>query len=116
MRIELDRLEELGGNFSRVYEISELALDDREVRLLEPAEVHGWIRREGKEAELRGELHTKLEVACGRCLKPVVLPINVQFTERFVPAVSWRDEEQHELHEVDLNLAVFNGEAIELDD
>ena len=30
--------------------------------------------------------------------------------------MSWRSEEQHELSEEDLNLAVFNGEAIELDD
>jgi len=116
MRIELERLKEFGGKFSRVYEINELPLDDTEVRLLEPAEVRGRIRREGNEVELRGELHTQLEATCGRCLKPVVLPINTQFTERFVPAVSWRDEEQHELHEVDLNLAVFDGEAIEMDD
>ena len=116
MRIELERLEEFGGKFSRVYEINELPLDDTEVRLLEPAEVRGRIRREGKEVELRGDLRTKLEATCGRCLKPVVLPINAPFAERFVPAVSWRDEEQHELHEVDLNLAVFDGEAIEMDD
>src|SRR5438309_3462029 len=116
MRIELERLEEFGGKFSRVYEINELPLDDMEVRLLEPAEVRGRIRREGNEVELRGELHTQLEATCGRCLKRVVLPINAQFTERFAPAVSWRDEEQHELHEVDLNLAVFDGEAIEMDD
>jgi len=116
MRIELERLEELGGKFSRVYEIDELPLDDTELRLLEPAEVRGRIRREGEEVELRGELRTKLEAACSRCLKPVVVPINARFAERFVPAVSWRAEEQHELLEVDLNLAVFDGEAIELDD
>ena len=116
MRIELERLEELGGKFSRVYEINELPLDDTEVRLLEPAEVRGRIRREGNEVELGGELRTKLEAICGRCLKPVVLPINAKFAERFVPSVSWRAEEQHELDEVDLNLAVFDGETIELDD
>ena len=87
MRIELERLEELGGKFSRVYEIDELPLDDTELRLLEPAEVRGRIRREGEEVELRGELRTKLEAACSRCLKPVVLPINARFAERFVP--SW---------------------------
>jgi uncharacterized protein len=115
MRIELDRLETDGGKFSQTYEIGELSLDD-EVRLVEPAEVRGRFRREAKEVELRGEVQGKIATACDRCLQPVELLIRSEFRERFVPAVSWRAEQQHELQEEDLNLAVFDGEAIELDD
>jgi uncharacterized protein len=116
MRIELERLEEQGGKFSQAYEAEDLPLDDQEIRPVEPAKVRGRIKRNGKEVELRGELHTRIEVVCSRCLKPVELPIDAEFTERFVPAVSWRAEQQHELREEDLNLAVYDGEAIELDD
>jgi uncharacterized protein len=116
MRIELDKLEEDGGKFARVYDVSELPLDDAEVRLVEPGEVSGRVRRDGNEVVLRGKLHAKLEAVCGRCLKPVELPISTEFTERFVPAVSWAAEDQHELRQEDLNLAVFDGEAIELDE
>lgn len=116
MRIELDRLEEQGGRFAQVYEVDDLLLDDEEVRLVEPAEIQGRIRRIGTEVELRGKLHARLEAACGRCLKPVEVPISTGFTERFVRAVSWAADEQHELQEEDLNLAVFDGEGIELDD
>ncbi|HVS81555.1 MAG TPA: DUF177 domain-containing protein [Pyrinomonadaceae bacterium] len=112
----MDRLEELGGKFSQSYEVDSLPLDDRDIRLTEPAEVRGRIKRSGSEVELRGELHAKIEAVCSRCLKPVELPIHAEFAERFVPAVSWRAEEQHELREEDLNLAVFDGEAIELND
>jgi len=115
MRLALDKLEEEGGKFERVYQTNELPLD-AEVRLVEPAEVRGRIRRDGKEVELRGKLDTKLEVMCGRCLQPVQLPIATEFKERFVRAVSWAAEEQHELQAEDLNVAVFDGEGIELDD
>lgn len=115
MRLELDKLAEESGKFARVYETNELPLDS-EVRLVEPAEVRGRIRRDGKEVELRGKLDTKLEVMCGRCLQPVQLPIATEFKERFVRAVSWAAEEQHELQAEDLNVAVFDGEGIELDD
>ena len=115
MRLELDKLEEEGGKFARVYETNELPLDS-EVKLVEPAEVRGRIRRDGKEVELRGKLATKLEVMCGRCLQPVQLPIATEFKERFVRAVSWAAEEQHELQAEDLNVAVFDGEGIELDE
>jgi uncharacterized protein len=116
MRFELDRLEEEGGRLSQVYQVDDLLLDGEDVRLVEPAEVRGRVRRKGKEVELRGRLDAKLEAPCDRCLQPVEIPISAEFTERFVRAVSWAAEEQHELHEDDLNLAVFDGEGIELDD
>ncbi len=116
MRIEIDRLEELGGKFGQVYEVDRLKLGDPDVRLTEPAKVSGRIRRNGNEIELRGELHAMVEAPCSRCLQPVELPIHADFVERFVPAVSWRAEAQHELQEQDLNLAAFDGEAIEIDD
>jgi uncharacterized protein len=116
MRIELDRLETEDGKFSRVYAVGDLVLGDEEVRLIEPAEISGHARRTGRAVELRGKLQAKLETVCGRCLQPVEVPISTDFTERFVRAVSWAADEQHELQEDDLNLAVFDGEGIELDD
>jgi uncharacterized protein len=116
MRIELDKVDGQGGKFAQVYETTELPLEDTEVRLVEPAEVRGRIRRTGREVELQGKLQTKLETVCGRCLQPVELPISTEFNERFVRAVSWAAEEQHELQAEDLNIAVFDGEGIELDD
>jgi uncharacterized protein len=116
MRIELDKLDDEGGKFAEVYEVNQLPLEDADVRLIEPAEVRGRVSRVGREAELRGQLHTKLEVVCGRCLKPVELPLSTEFNERFVRAVSWAAEEQHELHAEDLNVAVYDGEGIELDE
>ena len=116
MRIELDKVEEQGGKFAQVYEANELPLEDTEVRLAEQAEVRGRIRRTGKEVEVQGKLHTKVEAVCDRCLQPVELLINTEFNERFVRAVSWAAEEQHELQAEDLNIAVFDGEGIELDD
>jgi len=115
MRIELDSLEQ-GGEFAQVYQPGELSLDETEVRLIGPAEIRGRIRRKSDEVEVFGRLSATIEATCARCLKPVALPIAAELSERFVQAVSWRSEEQHELSEEDLNLAVFNGESIEVDD
>ena len=115
MRIELDNLEK-GGEFAQVYQPGELALDDQELKLISPAEIRGRVRRKGDEVELVGQLSATVEATCARCLKPVKLPVSAEVSERFVPAVSWRSEIEHELREEDLNLAVFNGEAIEVDE
>jgi uncharacterized protein len=116
MRIELDKLVEHGGKFTRLYQANDLPLDDPEVRLIGSAEVSGRLRRDGNDVALRGKLTTKLEVVCGRCLQPIELPISADFSERFVREVSWAAEEQHELLAEDLNISVFDGEGIELDD
>jgi uncharacterized protein len=116
MRIEIDKLEEHGGKFERLYDPNDLPLDDSEVRLVEPAEVSGRVRREGTEVALNGQLQARLEVVCGRCLEPVELRISADFSERFVRTVRWAAEEQHELRPEDLNISVFDGEGLELDD
>ena len=116
MRIDLEKLDESGGKFSRTYETDDLKFDEHDLMLIEPVTVDGRIRRKGVEVELRGNLRTKVTVACGRCLKCVQIPIEVDFTERFTAAVSWKNEEQHELTEEDLDLSAFDGESIELDD
>ena len=115
MRIDLEKLDENGGRFAEVYQPTQLQFDD-EVQLVAPVSVEGRARREKQAAELRGRLRTRVSVACGRCLKRVELPIDVEFDERFVTAIGWRDETQHELAEEELNLSVFDGEGIELDD
>ena len=116
MRIDVENLEESAGKFSQIYEAGQLSFEDVDFTLITPPEVRGRVRRKDAGVEVDGRLQAKLSVQCARCLKNVEFPINVEFTERFVPAVDWRHEDQHELHEEDLDLAVFDGQSIELDD
>ncbi len=114
MRLELENLEK-NGAFAHVYALEELPLEVPDARLAEPAKVNGRVRRRSDAVEVSGSLVTKVETPCARCLKPVGLPIAPQFSERFVTAVSWGSEEQHELNREDLDLALFDGEGIDLD-
>lgn len=116
MRIELENLERGSGSFAHTYPPDELTFDEHDLRLLAPVRVDGRIRRQDGEVELRGKLSTSMAIPCGRCLKSVELPIEVEFSERFAPEVAWKNDEQHELQQEDLDLAVFDGEGIELDD
>lgn len=116
MRIEVDKLEEQGGEFSRIYGIDELPLGETDVKLRAPVVVRGRARRKANEINLTGRIETEVETICSRCLKSVKLPVRAGFSERFVSEVSWRNEEQHELKSEDLDLAVLGGEAIDVDE
>lgn len=115
MRLELENLGK-DPSFEHSYAPDELPLDEQDLRLAEPAGVKGRIRRQGDEVQVSGTLTTTVETPCARCLKPVLIPIKAEFFERFIRAVSWRGEEQHELASEDLNLSVFDGETIALDE
>jgi uncharacterized protein len=116
MRIDLENLERSGRDFTWQYAPADITFDEHDLRLIEPVDVKGRVRRQDDEIELRGRLSTKVAIACGRCLKSVQLPIELEFSERFTPAVAWKNEEQHELQSEDLDLSLFDGEVIELDD
>lgn len=115
MRIELENAEEPGGRFSETYEDGELAFDESELRLIEPVQVKGQIRRKSGQLEINGELQTRVALPCGRCLKDVEIPIKVEFAERFAGSVSWRNEEHHELSQEDLDLGLVD-EAVDVND
>jgi uncharacterized protein len=114
MRLELENLANDGG-FAHTYQPNDLLLEDPDLRLIEPAEVRGRVRRKADEVELFGGIKTTLETVCARCLKPVAIPLSANFDERFTTSVSWGADEQHELASDDLNLSIFDGAGVDLD-
>ena len=117
MRIELDKLDETGGQFAHAYEPEELVLDDEHVRLTGAPEVSGRIIRSGHQVRLRGTITARAEVDCDRCLKAVALPVETSFDVTYVPAADYTAEtEAAELQEEDLSLSVFDGVAIDVDE
>ena len=114
MRLELENLEK-DRQFAHTYQPDDLSLEDADLRLIDAVEVRGRVRRNAAELELIGSLKTTLETVCARCLKPVSIPFSADFDERFVTSVSWGADGQHELASEDLNLAVFDGADIDLD-
>ena len=114
MRLELENLEK-DRQFAHTYQPNELSLEDADLRVISAADVSGRVRSRAGEVELAGRLTTTLETTCARCLKPVAIPFSADFDERFATSVSWGGEEQHELASDDLNLAVFDGAGIDLD-
>jgi uncharacterized protein len=116
MRIELANLEDSKGAFDHVYASGELDLNDERVRLKKPARVAGRIRREGSKLKISGTIHTEVEVDCDRCLQKVELPMATEFGLEYVTVDEYNLLHAAELSEEDLNLSVFDGETIDVDE
>jgi uncharacterized protein len=115
MRIELANLESGKGVFAHTYAPDELVLDER-VKLIEPAEVSGKVRQQGSRSHVSGRVAARVQAECDRCLKSIELPIDSHFKLEYVTTEDYRAQQAIELTEEDLDLSVFDGEAIDIDE
>ena len=116
MRIELASLESGKGAFAHAYAPGDLVLDDERVSLPGAPAVSGDIRQKGRRALVTGRVTGRAQVECDRCLKLVELPIDSHFKLEYVRTEDYRAQQAVELTEEDLDLSVFDGEALDIDE
>ncbi len=116
MRIELADLEDGKGSFTHCYAPGELVLEDDRIRLLAAPKVSGEIRQKERRVHLKGRVVAGLQIECDRCLKPVELPVDSEFKLEYVTPEDYQAEQAVELNAQDLDLSIFDGEAIDIDE
>jgi len=116
MRIELENLEGSKGDFAHVYQPDELNPVDERVSLIAPAAVNGKVRLSGNQVFVNGHVETRAQVECDRCLKPVELPVNVDFTLEYISDSDYESSQVVELTEAEMSVSVFDGAAIDVDE
>jgi uncharacterized protein len=116
MRIELENLEGSKGDFAHVYQPEELNPVDERVSLTAPAAVNGKVRLSGNQVFVSGHVEARAQVECDRCLKPVELPVNADFTLEYISDSDYETARAVELTEAEMSVSVFDGEAIDVDE
>jgi uncharacterized protein len=117
MRIEADKLKEASTPFAHVYAPDELPLEDELTRLASEAKLEGRASKRHEQIRLQGTIKASVEVACARCLAPVVVPVDANFDVAYVPAeIEEAAPEATELQADDLNFAVYEGDELDLDE
>src|ERR1051325_225479 len=116
MRIELENLEGGKGDFAHVYQPDDLNPVDERVNLIAPAAVNGKVRLSGNEVFVNGHLDTRAQVECDRCLKPVEIPVDADFTLEYISGSDYESSQAAELTEAEMSVSVFDGEAIDVDE
>jgi DUF177 domain-containing protein len=116
MRIELENLERRKGDFAHVYQPKDLNPVDERVSLIAPATVNGRVRLSGHQVFVNGHVETRAQVECDRCLKPVELPVNADFTLEYISGSDYESSQAVELTEEQLSVSVFDGDGIDVDE
>jgi uncharacterized protein len=94
------------------------ALDYRgmEVRQITPLRVKAVAELVGEEIRIQGDVETRIEAACDRCLAPFEIPVELKFDLIYRPVSTIAREEEIELPDDELDVGFYEGEGIQLGD
>jgi uncharacterized protein len=131
MLLDISRLRTGTEDVSRRYEADAFASLTDDFKVVGPSEVAGTVRRDqGTTIVLDARVRSSMEVACGRCLEPFVIPVDAHVETRFVPpaefatvtaetaarngALKRGGEIEPDVADHDLGLAEYRDETIDL--
>jgi uncharacterized protein len=115
VRIELASLEFGKGTFAHRYAEGEFVLEEARLRLSQPPTVSGDLRQADRRVHIKGRVVAAVEVECDRCLTWIDLPVDSNFKLEYVTREDYLAQQADELTEEDLDLTVFDGEVIDVD-
>src|SRR5580692_977285 len=88
----------------------------RDFRQIEPLEVRATAEMVESQIRVSGELSTRVEMACARCLEPVVEEVAHAFDLYYRPMQSITREEEFRLRLDDTEIAFYEGDGLFLTD
>jgi len=88
----------------------------RDFHQVDPLEVRATAELVEGQIRISGELHTRLEMVCARCLEPVAEEVSRDFDLFYRPLQSIQREEEMRLRLDDTEIAFFQGEGLFLAD
>jgi len=91
MKLNISDLKKRAGASEKFRFTLEPLSDTEEVRFEKPIRVEGKVTNTGQFFELSAHVQTELRAACCKCLDEVVLPIEIDFSEKYFAET---DEEQ----------------------
>ena len=85
-------------------------------RQIDPLDVRATAEMVDSQIRVSGELHTRVEMACARCLEPVLEEVSRDFDLYYRPMQSISREEEFRLKLDDTEIAFFEGDGLFLTD
>lgn len=117
MKIKVEHLTPEGEPFARTYGPGEPALEEENARLTGETHVSGLARLAGEEVKIAGRVGANVEANCDLCLRPFALPLEIEFDTTFISTEQeMQRAENVELQGDDLEVSVYEGEEVDVDD
>jgi uncharacterized protein len=117
MLLDLNKLHGPREHVERTLPPSAFDPQDPEYRVSAPVAVSMDVAKAGGAAfSVTGEVRTRLELPCSRCLEPFEVPVDAAFELRYVPQAENSGEGEREIAEDDLITAYYREGMLDISD
>ncbi len=116
MIVDLITIKDASGTFDFQIEPAEIDLESETAKVSEAVRVRGKIKKGIAQADVIGEIATTVTVECTRCLQPVEKPLIFPFNAAFVTQEFYTREKEAEVNLDDLEVSIYEGDKIDLNE
>ena len=114
MKFDLRRFRGDTDRLARRIEPAALALEDDELRVVEPIDFAAEIHKDGSKIRLKGRVRTSLEVPCSRCLEPFRVTVDAPLDLLFLPAADDAGGGERAVGDDDIGVSYYRDDEIDL--
>lgn len=103
-------------HFRKVYHPGAIDFHSSEIKQVAPLEVTATAELLDGQIRIEGQLETKIEMVCARCLEPVVEDVHRSFDLFYAPLPKGAKPKEDRLHDDDTEIGFFVGDGLFLAD
>ncbi len=93
-----------------------ILLDDETAHLTKESLIEGNLNVGIAQIEVSGKINAEVEIDCSRCLKPIKSNLDISFKVFYITEEFYTTAKDSELHGEDLEISIYDGEKIDLDE
>jgi uncharacterized protein len=114
MIIDLITLESSPYAFTISFKPEEIELESDDLELKSAAKVAGELTKRIMQADVKGEISAEIITECSRCLQTIEKYFSFPFNVGYVAPENYAQAKEVELREGDLEVALFDGQHIDI--
>lgn len=116
MTIDLFDISEPIYKFQTKLAPAEINLNEESAQLVKPTTIAGNVKKGIAQVDVEGDIVAEIEIDCTRCLAKTQSKLDFPFKVTYVTEENYTATEDAELRADDLEISVFDGEKIDLNE
>lgn len=116
MIIDLVTLRSSPYAFDASFAPDEIDLESENAELQSPAKIKAKLTKRIMQADIEGEITASVNIECNRCLQMIEKSLNFPFNVSYAAPENYTEAKEAELSESDLEIALFDGQHIDIKD
>ncbi len=114
MIVDLTKLENSRISFDFILKAGEVEIETEEIDIVGDVKVRGSLTKHIAQTDVEGEILTKIEIECSRCLKKTESDLDIDFKAGFVAPENYTEQIEKELDINELEISIVENEEIDL--